>query len=214
MTSQGRGVVLENGMAIMAERMDPNPWLLAEESTVDDFFAQYRQEMASWRRASAPNALWGAVANQDPHARAVIANRLLDDGADARTSEDSTVNLLHVLFGHREFDVSHDAALLQRLLDGGADINMKSPRAGVPLKVLLENRRLREPEVIPIYDVIFSQPGIDWDVLATKSGGLAPGALREVAARVGEGSKPEFARRMHEYEKSTLRVDVPERRGT
>lgn len=78
----------------MAERMDPNPWLLAEESTVDDFFAQYRQEMASWRRASAPNALWGAVANRDPHARAVIANRLLDDGADARTSEDSTVNLL------------------------------------------------------------------------------------------------------------------------
>lgn len=91
---------------------------------------------------------------------------------------------------------------------------MKSPRAGVPLKVLLENRRLHEPEVFPIYHVIFAQRGIDWDVFASKSGGLAPRTLREVAAQVGEGAKPEFARRMHEYEKSTLRVDVPERRGT
>ncbi|WP_219814649.1 hypothetical protein, partial [Rathayibacter rathayi] len=60
-----------------------------------------------------------------------IANRLLDDGADPSlvSTDGDRVNVLHVLWGRaRDRDPEAEAALIARLLDGGADINLRSPR--------------------------------------------------------------------------------------
>ncbi|WP_127821406.1 hypothetical protein [Rathayibacter rathayi] len=71
-----------------------------------------------------------------------IANRLLDDGADPSlvSTDGDRVNVLHVLWGRaRDRDPEAEAALIARLLDGGADINLRSPRFGLPLTMLLTN---------------------------------------------------------------------------
>lgn len=60
-----------------------------------------------------------------------------------------------------------------------------------------------EPDAFPVYDAIFAQPGIDWDVITVTPPGEGPRTLRESierAATQGAVPTPEFARRMREYE--------------
>lgn len=81
----------------------------------------------------------GALANRDPSDRIRIANLLMDEGADASVVANTDhVNVLHVLVsglaeGH---DFEAEAVLLERLLDGGADINLQSARFGYPIECL------------------------------------------------------------------------------
>lgn len=186
----------------MAERMIPNPWLLASESSIDEFFAQYRPEMAVWQsgRGNPLTALWGAMSNRDPEARVVIANRLLDDGADVSMQSSEKANLLHVLFSQKAHDVEAEAPLLRRLLEAGVDLNLHSPKWGVPLLVLIDNYSLPDRKLGPFFDVIFAQSGINWDAnVGVRLGEKR--TLRWLVEQVGEaeGIRPEFARRMREY---------------
>ncbi|NQX12103.1 hypothetical protein HQQ80_10745 [Microbacteriaceae bacterium VKM Ac-2855] len=92
-----------------------------------------------------------AMANEDPVARLAIANRLLDDGADPSlvSTDGDRVNVLHVLWGRdRDRDPEPEAALIARLLDGGADINLRSPRFGLPL-TMLSQKIVATPEYLP-----------------------------------------------------------------
>lgn len=138
--------------------------------------------------------------NPDVESRVGIANWMLDQGADASmTSGNERVNALHVLFSQREHDFEAEAPLLRRLFEGGADINGYSPKWGRPLHVLMENRGLRDRLLGPFYDVIFAQPGIDWDAPVSLKSETEKRTLRD-SVEAAEGRRPEMARRMREYE--------------
>lgn len=118
-----------------------SPLYLAEYGTYEEFMAVYDPvTMPFTATASGLGYLGKALANRDPVARLAIANRLLDDGADASlvSVDGDRINVLHVLWGtERERDVEGEAALIGRLLDGGADIDLRSPRFGLPLRRLV-----------------------------------------------------------------------------
>ena len=146
-----------------------NPILLAKRCSVEEFLAEYDPEATPFFRSPSTRqtVLFGALANRDPAVRVVIANRLLDDGADPSVVTITGVTLLHVLLTHREFDVPGDAALLQRLLDGGADVNRADRREGAPL-AMLYRMPLGDEELVPFYEVMFARDDLDLDKPAAK----------------------------------------------
>ena len=111
--------------------------------------------------------LW-ALQNDDLVARVEIADWMLDHGADPALVRPENINALHVLFDEREHDYLPEARLIQRFLDGGLDINLRSPKWSVPFHVMMENVYLSDEELGPFYDVIFSHPGIDWEIRVGK----------------------------------------------
>lgn len=114
--------------------------------------------------------LLSAISNHSVPDRIAIAEKLLEDGADASVVEgEDRVNCLHVLFGgpREDHDFEAEAVLLRRLLEGGADINLWSPRFGYPLQVLV-GVPISDEKLVPWYDVIFSRPELDLDVKIMK----------------------------------------------
>ena len=139
-----------------------------------------------------------AFRNQDLTGRVEIVNWMLDHGADpAHVKRGEGINALHVLFTQREHDFVGEAKLLQRLLDGGADINLKAPKWSVPIQAMLENYKLTDDVSTPFYDVIFSYPGIDWEVIVRKAFG-EPASL-ERSVELAAKRRPELYRRMRNY---------------
>ena len=43
---------------------------------------------------------------------------------------------------------------------GGADINLKAPKWNVPIQTIIDEMIAPDAEVAPLYDVLFSYPGI------------------------------------------------------
>ncbi|NML51595.1 hypothetical protein HHL19_21730 [Streptomyces sp. R302] len=130
---------------------------------------------------SQPNAevngrsvLMGALTNVDPGARSAIANRLLDDGADATTAHDG-VNALHVLLGSAHLAPELEAPLLRRLLDDGADVNAVAEGYGTPLQLLMSQFAYTDETLAPFYDVLFARG--DLDLLMTGAFGKSAYAL-------------------------------------
>ena len=142
--------------------------------------------------------LFWAIGNRDLTSRVEIVNWMLDHGADAaQTTHDGNLNALHMLFSESKHDYGMEAKVLLRLLEGGADINLKAQKWGVPLLMLINNLNIKDHDLGPFYDVIFSWPGIDWEARAGKAFGK-PVTLRQVVDLAGN-KRPEMCRRMHEY---------------
>lgn len=140
--------------------------------------------------------LW-ALKNDDLVARVEIANWMLDHGADPALVRPENINALHVLFDEREHDYLPEARLIQRFLDGGLDINLRSPKWSVPIRVMMKNVYLKDWDLGLFYDVIFSHPGIDWDAYAGKAFG-EPWSLKQHIDHAKE-RRPELYRRMCDY---------------
>lgn len=130
---------------------------------VEEFRDIYRPDQASsWVSDQGLTLLHLAVGNTDPAARVAIANLLLDDGADAAAiSPVESCNALHILFGHVSHDIPAEAALLRRLLEGGADVNWVSPTWGTPLETLMSKLKFSDDVLAPFYDEIFARPDVD-----------------------------------------------------
>ncbi|SEF12119.1 hypothetical protein SAMN04489740_4187 [Arthrobacter alpinus] len=130
---------------------------LAMAGTADEFLAAYEGS-----GAAPTSLLLDALSHSDAASRVVKAIRLLDDGADATVVSNGN-NAINVLLGQRDHEVEGEAAVLQRLIDGGADINHPDRRGAVPLLQILRMATLNDAEMVPYYDVIFARPGLDLD---------------------------------------------------
>jgi len=142
--------------------------------------------------------LFWTFKNENLTARIEILNWMLDHGADpAYIEPHGKINILHILFAEREHDYIGEAKLLQRFLDGGADINLKAPKWNLPIYAIIENYGISDKELGPFYDVIFSYPGIDWDIIVGKAFGK-PVTLKEYVD-LDAKQHPDLHRRMHDY---------------
>lgn len=178
--------------------MQWNPWLRAKRDSFEDFAARYDREVAmSYEESDGGSALLGAMKNRDPSSRVGIANLLLDDGADPSfVRADDKNNVLHSLFEGLadEHDFQLEAPLLRRLLEGGADINLRSPRFGVPLECLAF-MPVSDEQLAPFYEVVFSWPHIDMDAVINKKGST----IRDYLFASGRPDLPRLAR---EYDRA------------
>jgi hypothetical protein len=141
---------------------------------MEDFLAVYESGQAtSWTSGDGRTLLTLALANTDPVARVAIANRLLDDGADASVRVGpERFTTPHLLLGHTSHEADAEAPLLKRLLDGGADVNAEVPgRWGTPLRTLARQAKFSDAELAPFYDVLFARP--DLDLLRPDSAGIS-----------------------------------------
>lgn len=177
-----------------------NPYYAAKDSTFAEFMDHYdRDEALNYRGSGGRTTLLGAMRNVDPAERCEIANKLLDDGADASAiSQSDNVNALHVLFGHRivNHNLKLEAPLLKRLLEGGADINLRSPKFGLPLEAM-EAIAAPESELEVFYDVVFARPDIDLDASIGNDQGST---LRDLLTKNVPWGRVELERRTREYD--------------
>jgi|SRR5699024_5953783 len=173
-----------------------DPILFAKRSSFDEFLSDYDPQVTPFFQSPSTRktVLFGALANRDPQARVAMANRLLDDGADASVVTTSGVNLLHVLFSKRTHDVPAEAALLQRLLDGGADINRVERRDGAPL-AMLYSMGGKDEDLVPFYDVIFARDDLDLDKPASRAS-----TVRELILHKGRYVRPRMQERVRAYD--------------
>ena len=158
-------------------KMD-HPFYRAEEVSYQDFEEWFEGFSAiDWQDRNWSRALGGALQNHSPEDRVAIADLLLDHGADPSVvMDDDNINVLHILFfgGYREHDFSAEAKVLKRLLDGGADINLKSPRFGLPLE-MLDSMAASDQHLKPFYDVVFARPDIDMSIIVNNVTGFSLG---------------------------------------
>lgn len=134
---------------------------VAKMGTLEQFLAEYDPSQANAVDGNGRSVLLAALGNTDPAARVAIANRVLDDGADAAVVSPSGANALHVLLARAKPDNPGETVLLQRLLDGGADANAVMPKFGTPLQTLMDRFELSDEQLAPFYDVVFSRPDLD-----------------------------------------------------
>lgn len=146
-----------------------DPILAAKRGDLETFLADYDPQTTPFftSGSTGQTVLFGALANRDPATRVAMANRLLDDGADASVVTTSGVTLLHVLLTQRDQDLQAEAPLLARLVEAGADINKPDPKRGAPLAILAASR-IPDAEAEPMYRPFFARPDLDLDAPASQ----------------------------------------------
>ena len=175
------------------------PNYLAKDLSYHEFLEHYDPAtMANYGAPGRRTTLLGAIDHKDPNVRLAMANRRLDDGADPTAyTRAERLNTPHLLLNpsnsHPAENVPAEAALLKRLLDGGADINLRSPRWGTPLQAL-KDIKLADEEMVPYYDVIFGRPDLKFDM----NQGRSKKRLYERMTRVGH-DLPIMAERFNAY---------------
>ena len=176
-----------------------NPRIAAKRSTFDEFVAWFGSVgQIDWSDRLWSDVILGALSNRNPEDRVAIGNYLLDSGADPSVvSEGDNVNALHVFFSGlaENHDFALEAPLLKRLLDGGADINLRSPRFGRPLEAL-SSMAATDDDLQPFYDVVFARPDIDMSAIINKHGSTLGELLTST-------TRPDMTRRAEEYMERT-----------
>ncbi|MCT1369923.1 hypothetical protein [Corynebacterium ureicelerivorans] len=108
----------------------------------------------------ATEMLLAGLINRDPDARARIGNDMLDRDADP-TVVDHGQNTLTLLLSHDDLGEG-DAALVQRLVDGGADVDFRESRGDVPIKLAVKIGAESNKQRRPIYEALFGK-NVDLD---------------------------------------------------
>ena len=141
-----------------------NVRLVARSGSVDEVLAVYEPAMASsWTDSSGRTFLQCVLANKDPVTRVALADRVLDDGADADALTQEGRTAAHVFLAQKRHSPSVEAPLLERLFDSGSDVNrvVVAKGAGTPLYTLAEQFQFTDEFFGPFYDVFFARPDLD-----------------------------------------------------
>lgn len=132
----------------------------ASMGTFEDFLKLYKRGDQNKKSSSGRSLLFLALSNNNSKARYEIANFLINKGADVKVVGEDGLSLFFPLFSNAWDDIVKTTILCKTLLEKGADITTiyKDERT-VSFKPLLGNVR-PEIEMIPLYQLIFSQPGL------------------------------------------------------
>ena len=130
----------------------------AQEGTYEEFLEVFDPDADD-----ATDMLFAGLTNKNPDTRAAICNDMLDRGGDASFVEDSQ-NALTVLLGSHRHLGSGDAALAQRLVDGGADVNYRERRGSLVAQLAVEIRVDDDEQRRPLYEALFGIEDLDLDL--------------------------------------------------
>lgn len=135
-----------------------SPYYVTKEGSFEEFSQAFDPN-----EHDATEFLFAALTNPDADARAQICNYLLDNGADASAVEEEQ-NTLSVLLGAHTHLGDGDPQLVQRLVDGGADVNYRERRGDLPLRLAITIRTESDDNRRPIYEALFGSPDLDLDL--------------------------------------------------
>ena len=135
-----------------------SPLYTAQEGTYEEFLEVFDPDADD-----ATDMLFAGLTNKNPDTRAAICNDMLDRGGDASFVEDSQ-NALTVLLGSHRHLGSGDAALAQRLVDGGADVNYRERRGSLVAQLAVEIRVDDDEQRRPLYEALFGSGELDLDL--------------------------------------------------
>ena len=128
--------------------------------TYEDFLKIFKEGDQNEIYASGESLLFTALCNTKSKERYRIANFLINKGADVKLITEDGMSMFFPLFSHGWQDIVKTTILCKTLLEKGADITTiyKKERT-VSFKTIF-NTGTPEMEMLPLYQLIFSQPGL------------------------------------------------------
>ncbi|GAA4284749.1 hypothetical protein GCM10022261_22800 [Brevibacterium daeguense] len=132
----------------------------SRNGTYDEFVEQYDASSADREKL-----LVSALTHPEPVHRVAIATRLLDDGADIVEAERRHGAVLLSLLPALRHDSALEGPLVQRLVDGGADVNALERRGDRPINYVIR-MSLPDEERGPFYRALFGSGRLDLAVPA------------------------------------------------
>ena len=139
-----------------------------------DFLKAYRKRARVFRRHTARRLYSGsslvmwALGNNSMEDRYAMVDFLLEQGAVPGPPDPYGDGPLHVLFSRVDWDSARDARIAVRLIEMGADINLRNDKGMVPLTELLLRKGTRA-QMAPLYRPFLLAP--DLDVTTPDKGG-------------------------------------------
>ena len=135
-------------------------WEAVRFGTLKDVIEIFKKGDEKIGDASGDSILFHALANNDSTARYEIANFLINKGADVKIITEDGMSMFFPLFSYGRQDIVKTTILCKTLLEKGADITtIYKKEKTVSFKGLF-NIGTPEIEMLPLYQLIFSQPGL------------------------------------------------------
>ena len=135
-------------------------WEAVRFGTLKDVIEIFKKGDEKIGDASGDSILFHALANNDSTARYEIANFLINKGADIKSRTKEGTTLFFPLFQSGGNDIAGTTELCRIFLEKRADITaLYKPYRIVVFKNIF-NYFTDENKMIPLYKLIFSQPGL------------------------------------------------------
>jgi len=168
-------------------------WAAVRFGTLKDVIEIFKKGDEKLGEASRDSILFDALANTNSIARYEITNFLINKGADVKIIREDGISMFFPLFSYGRRDIIKMTILCKTLLEKGADITtIYKKEKTVSFKELF-NIGTPEIEMLPLYQLIFSQPGLP--LLAKDKWGLT---VIEFARR---SNRPIAVKMMEDYVK-------------
>jgi len=168
-------------------------WAAVRFGTLKDVIEIFKKGDEKLGEASRDSILFDALANTNSIARYEITNFLINKGADVKIIREDGISMFFPLFSYGRRDIIKMTILCKTLLEKGADITtIYKKEKTVSFKELF-NIGTPEIEILPLYQLIFSQPGLP--LLAKDKWGLT---VIEFARR---SNRPIAVKMMEDYVK-------------
>ena len=165
----------------------------ADMGTYEEFLKLFKEGDQNKISSSGRSLLFIALCNTKSKERYKIANFLINKGADVKIITEDGMSMFFPLFSYGRQDIVKTTILCKTLLEKGADITaMHKKEKTVSFKMLF-NIGTPEIEMLPLYQLIFSQPGLP--LLAKDKWGLT---VIEFARR---SNRPIAVKMMEDYVK-------------
>ena len=135
-------------------------WAAVRFGTLKDVIEIFKKGDEKLGEASRDSILFDALANTNSIARYEITNFLINKGADVKIIREDGISMFFPLFSYGRRDIIKMTILCKTLLEKGADITtIYKKEKTVSFKGLF-NIGTPEMEMLPLYQLIFSQPGL------------------------------------------------------
>ena len=128
--------------------------------TYEDFLELYKDGDEKIGNDTEDSILYYALRNTNDTARYKITNFLINKGADVKVITKDGMSLFFPLFSFGRQDIVKTTILCKTLLEKGADITVMHKKEKTVSFKMLFNIGTPEMEMLPLYQLIFSQPGL------------------------------------------------------
>ena len=128
--------------------------------TYEEFLKIFKEGDQNEINASRESLLFTALCNTNSKERYKIANFLINKGADVKIITEDGMSMFFPLFSLGWQDIVKTTILCKTLLEKGADITVIHKKEKTVSFKELFNIGASEMEMLPLYQLIFSQPGL------------------------------------------------------
>lgn len=129
--------------------------------TYEDFLEMYKEGDENWKSPAGRSLLQIALLNSKSEEKYKIVNFLINKGADVKFIDKDNDTLFGALFEKGRDDIVKTTILCKTLLEKGADITpLYKPHKTVMFKNIFNYDNVPEIEMIPLYELIFAQTGL------------------------------------------------------